>query len=420
MPSVSSRRISARVFATVATAAALIMPNTFDATARADNAVRPSGQKITVIGAGWGHGRGMSQYGASAAAKKGLTYDKILAFYYSGTTLGALKDSTMRVWITADSDAAVQVRPVSGQTVADSAGHSVTLPTGPSYAQWRISRSGPNRVLAYRNAVGAWLPYQAKNLIPTRVWYVSNPSTGTVKLAMPGGSTRVYSGKLALRFKGARAITVNYVSMETYLRTVVPAEMPAEWAPEALKAQAVAARTYAAKERASRPSGAIYDICDSSSCQVYKDNGGRFATTDRAIAATANTVVLYKDGLALTQFTNSNGGWAAGDPDLAYLTAKKDPYDPVKTWTKTLTAADFQKAYPAIGTFVSVQVATRQGVGPYAGAGRAATVKITGSAGSVTVSGRSFKSKFGLKETLFSFSSAAVNATKKQETVTRR
>ncbi len=62
-------------------------------------------QKVVVNGAGWGHGKGMSQYGASGAAKKGLTYDKILGFYYTGTTLGALKNTTMRVWITADSDA---------------------------------------------------------------------------------------------------------------------------------------------------------------------------------------------------------------------------------------------------------------------------------------------------------------------------
>ncbi len=170
---------------------------------------------------------------------------------------------------------------------------------------------------------------------------------------------------------------------------------------------------YAAKERADTPSGSAYDICDTSVCQVYKDNSGRVTNTDKAITATAGKVVLYKGQLALTQFSSSNGGWSASGSGLAYLAAKKDPYDPVKTWTKTITGASFEKAYPKIGTFSSVQITARQDVGPYSGAGRVSSVKITGSAGSVTVSGGSFKSKFGLKETLFSFTSNTVNTTKK-------
>lgn len=413
MPSVRSRRLSVRALTTVALSAAVIVPTVFDTPARADDAVRPADQKVVVNGAGWGHGKGMSQYGASGAAKKGLTYDKILGFYYTGTTLGTLKNTTMRVWITADSDATLDVRPVAGQIVKDSAGHKLTLPTGTKYTRWRISRVKSTRVLSYRDASGKYHTYATTALTATRVWYISNPKTGTVKLAMPNGSTRTYSGSFGLRFKGSGAISVNYVRMETYLRSVVPSEMPASWSTEALKAQSVAARTYAAKERADTPSGSAYDICDTSACQVYKDNSGRVTNTDKAITATAGKVVLYKGQLALTQFSSSNGGWSASGSGLAYLAAKKDPYDPVKTWTKTITGASFEKAYPKIGTFVSVQITARQDVGPYDGAGRVSSVKITGSAGSVTVSGGSFKSKFGLKETLFSFTSNTVNTTKK-------
>lgn len=408
MPSVRIQRRIGRALATLAGAGALLA-TTVVVPAVADNALYPSDQKVSVNGAGWGHGKGMSQYGANQAAKRGLTYDKILAFYYTDTSLGSLPHSnTMRVWITADTDSGLHFRPVSGQIVKDSSGKKLTLPTGSKYTKWRISRSGAKRVLYYRNGSGKYVKLTNK-LAPSRVWWVSNPKTGTVKLAMPNGSTHTYSGSVASRFTGGKAVSVNYVAMETYLRSVVPAEMPSSWSTEALKAQAVAARTYAAKERAAKPAGHIYDICDTSACQVYKSNGSRYASTDAAIKATANKVVLYRGSLALTQFSSSNGGWSAAFTGLPYLSAKKDPYDPVRTWTKTISADTLKKAYPSIGNFSSIQITGRTGVGPYAGQGRVTAVKITGTSGSVTVSGGSFKSKFGLKETLFAFSANQLN-----------
>lgn len=402
MPSESRQRLGLRIVASLTSVGALVLGAAIPAAA--DDVVTPPDQQVVINGAGWGHGKGMSQYGAYGAAKAGLTYDQIVAFYYTDTTLGDLPDgNTMRVWITADSDSALHFRPVSGQIVTDSAGKKVTLPTSSKYTKWRVSRKGSQRVLYYRNTSGKYVKYSNK-LSPTRTWYVSNPNTGTVKLAMPDGSTRSYPGKLALRFKSGKAITVNYLSMETYLRSVVPAEMPASWASEALKAQSVAARTYAAKERSAKPKGYVYDICDTSACQVYKDVSYRYPTTDAAIAATANKVVLYQGNLALTQFSSSNGGWAAGYAGVPYLAAKQDPYDPVRAWSVTLSAAAIQKAYPTIGTFTSIQVTERADVGPYDGKGRVSKVVITGASGSVTVSGGSFKSKFGLKETLFSLS----------------
>jgi SpoIID/LytB domain protein len=381
--------------------------------AHADAAVSPKSSAITIVGAGWGHGKGMSQYGAYGAATKGLDYDEIIDFYYPGTTLDSLaKGNTIRVWITADSDNGLHFRPASGQKVADSAGTSLTLPVSSKYTKWRISRSGKNRVLYYRNTAGKYVKYTTK-LTPTRVWYVQNSKTGTVKLAMPNGDTRTYRGKLGLRLSGSSAKTVNYVSMESYLRGVVPAEMPASWAAEAVKAQAVAARTYAAKLRSTVSSGALYDLCDTSACQVYKGVAAEYAASDKAITATANKVVEYKGKLALTMFSSSNGGWSAsGGSDYPYLKAKKDPYDGVKrdqTWSVSLSSAKIQKAYSSIGTLKSVQITDRDGDGTYGG--RVETVKISGSKGSVTVTGGSFKSKFGLRERLFKVIGGADPAT---------
>ena len=371
--------------------------------AHADAAVSPKSSAITIVGAGWGHGKGMSQYGAYGAATKGLNYAEIIDFYYTGTKLDSLPDgNVIRVWITADNDKSLAVRPVAGQKVVDSAGHSVTLPTGTKYNKWRLSRSGSKRVLAYRDTKGKYTTYKTK-LQQGRVWYIQNSKTGTVKLAMPNGDTKTYRGKLALRFSGSGARTVNYVSMETYLRGVVPAEMPATWSSEAVKAQAVAARTYAAKLRSVVSSGSIYDLCDTSACQVYRGVAVEHPASDKAISGTANKVVEYKDKLALTMFSSSNGGWSAsGGADYPYLKAKKDPYDGVKrdqTWSVTLSSSRIQKAYSSIGSLKSVQITDRDGDGTYGG--RVDKVKITGSKGSVTVTGGSFKSKFGLKERLF-------------------
>lgn len=382
--------------------------------ASADDALTPVDGKVIITGHGWGHGRGMSQYGAYGAAKQGLTADAILAFYYTGTTLGTLTNSTMRVWISGDTDGKLHFRPASGLVVSDSAGKTVKLPTSKKYTKWRISRSGSKRVLYYRNTKGTYVKY--KNALgATRAWSVKNTKTGTVKLAMPDGSTRTYPGTLALNFSGSKAVTVNYVKLETYLRSVVPAEMPASWGSaanrgfEAVKAQSVAARTYAVRVRASKPSGSAYDICDSSSCQVYKPLGYRHSISDAAISATAGKVVLTAGQPALTEFTSSNGGWSASNPQLSYLASHADPYEafsgnPYATWTKTLTTAQLQGAYPAIGTFAAIQVSGRTGVGPYDGLGRVTTITVTGNKGSVNVTGASFKSKFSLKETLFALS----------------
>jgi SpoIID/LytB domain protein len=371
--------------------------------AHADAAVAPKSSQITIVGAGWGHGKGMSQYGAYGAASKGLSYAEIIDFYYPGTTLDELESGNrLKVWISADTDNILHFRPVDGLRVTDSAGKTVKLPTAAKYRKWRITKSSGKRVLQYLTSTGKYAKYSNK-LNGKRLWYVDNPDTGTVKLAMPNGDTRTYRQKLALRFGSSGSRTVNYITMESYLRGVVAAEMPASWSAEAVKAQAVAARTYAAKLRSTASSSALYDLCDTSACQVYKGVAAEADGSDSAISATANKVVEYKGKLALTMFSSSNGGWSAsGGADYPYLKAQKDPYDGVKrdqSWSVTLSSAKVQKAYASIGTLKSVQVTQRDGDGTYGG--RVDAVKLVGTKGSVTVSGGSFKSTFGLKERLF-------------------
>src|SRR3954453_10261991 len=108
--------------------------------ARADSAVASTSSSFIVRGSGFGHGHGMSQYGAYGAARKGLTWKQILAFYYPKTDLTPMPTGTrIKVWLTADHDDDLRVKPAAGLTVSDTSGHRYVLPTGSAYSAWRIS-----------------------------------------------------------------------------------------------------------------------------------------------------------------------------------------------------------------------------------------------------------------------------------------
>ncbi len=311
------------------TSAAVLAPP-----ASADSAVSSKSGSFTIKGAGFGHGWGMSQYGAYGAARKGLTWKKILAFYYPGTTLGKMASgTTIKVWITADNDGSLKVVPASGLKVTDGSGHTFTVPTGSRYKYWRISRSGSGYRLAYQKANGDYTTVRTG--LSSTTWAFHN-SAKIIKVKMPSGSVREYRGSLQLIKRGSSGRTVNKVSLEDYVKAVVPAEMPTSWAANAVRTQAVAARSYAVRLR-DYTNYAGYDLCDTTSCQVYpgyavtssgrrtvhETKGGNAATK-----ATASTIVKYKGKVALTQFASSNGGHTA-QGDYAYLKPKADPYDGV-------------------------------------------------------------------------------------------
>ncbi|MBP8919174.1 MAG: SpoIID/LytB domain-containing protein [Micropruina sp.] len=396
------RPLSLQFLRPLATGVALtaLLASSLGTPAQADPAVTPVNDTLVVTGAGWGHGIGMSQYGARGAAEAGLKHEKILAFYYPGTKIAKLASGTkIRVWISADNDNAMTVLPAKGLAITDSAGTKYTLPTGSRYTQWRLKRSGSKRVLQYRNTAGTWVARSVK-LNPKRVWTVENKTRGYVTLRMPNGQNRNYRQQLKFRFYQSGARTVNSVTMENYLRGVVPREMPTSWAAEGVQAQAVAARSYAARMKLT-PRTSIYDLCDTAACQVYGGMADETGGGNAAVAATSGQILKYGSAIALTMYSSSNGGHSASG-GTAYLKAKADPYDGRtrnQKWSKWLSAAKIQAAYPSIGTLRSVQVKARDGKGPWGG--RADQVTIKGSKATVTVSGGSFKSKFGLKERLF-------------------
>ena len=366
--------------------------------AHADPSVSARSASFTIRGAGWGHGWGMSQYGAYGAAREGLSWKQILAFYYRGTRLEKLPSGTkIKVWITADSDNSLRVLPASGLAISDTAGHHYTVPTGAKYRSWRISRSGAGYRLSYRTSSGGYMTKSTG--LTSGSWSVSTRSK-IVKVVLPNGSVRPYRGTVALIKRGSGGRTVNNVLLEDYVKGVVPAEMPTSWAAHAVRAQAVAARSYGVRLQ-KFAGNAGYDICDTTACQVYRGMAQETSGGNAAVRATSGIIVTYRGAVALTQFASSNGGHSARG-DYPYLVAQRDPYDGViksQAWTRTLSASSISRAWPSVGTVKRLQITSRDGAGAWGG--RVKTIKIIGTLRTATVSGITFQHMFGLRSSLY-------------------
>ncbi len=355
----------------------------------------PGDGTIRITGHGYGHGRGMSQYGALGAARKGLTHQRILAHYYPGTRLSTL-GGTIRVRITADTDNDVRVVPASGLRVREvRSGASYVLPTKARATTWRLRTVGGATRLDYYD--GSWHTYQPGGRTLSGDAEFHRSGTLTLRVA---GTTRVYRG--AMRFSGSD--TVNVVDVDDYVKGVVPREMPASWNAAAVRAQAVAARTYASWERTANASR-YYQTCDTTSCQVYGGVSSEHPASNAAVDATRHQVLTYGGKPAFTQFGSSNGGWMVAG-SMPYLAAKADPYDghsgnPVHTWSTTVSRAAVQRAWPALGTLRGVVVTRRDGHGDWYG--RVEQMTLDGSKKNLVVSGSDFRSRLGLRSHWFRF-----------------
>jgi stage II sporulation protein D len=357
----------------------------------------PVTDRVTLHGHGYGHGHGLSQYGAEGAARAGHDYREILARYYPGTRLGRARGG-IRVLVTADTTADVTVSRATGLRLRDlTRGRSWVLPARRRIDRWRILPDG--RVQAHRPR--GW-----------RRWDVPGPRTrlpgdgefsapGPLTLWVPGGggdARRQYRGRL----RATHGDTVNVVSLDGYLRGVVPAEMPASWSLEALKAQAVAARTYAARDRAANRTR-HYQTCDTTSCQVYGGVGAEEPRTNRAVRRTARRILRHRGRPAFTQFSASSGGWtsAGGYP---YLPARRDPWDDwsgngVHTWRTSVDVSRLERRYRSLGRLLAIKVTRRDGNGDWNG--RVLGLLLDGSRDDVRISGDDFRWAFGLRSTWF-------------------
>jgi SpoIID/LytB domain protein len=407
---------------------ATILPTS---SARADNGLLPNA--IVINGRGYGHGRGMSQYGAYGWATNGSTWTEILNFYYggaTGNTIGSLAEpgQIMTTYLSAMNDKSTSV-------VAD-ASNAVFLQDPTPGRLWTSLVAIETSQRVYR----VWGSMERKCAITTdpategftligdvatvasfTTTVGSDPAaaaTAVIGLCEPRTTTknkiRYYRGEIrAVNNSSGANRTINATSIESYLRGVVPRESPASWGNaagglgmNALRAQAVAARSYSATEY--RYAG-LARTCDSQDCQVYGGSALRESVngeiielehplTDQAIAETAGVVIMQPNGKpARTEFTSSNGGRTAGGTfptqvDLGDLASDLD--NNLLVWTRIISAAQFMAKYPQIGTLTSV-VTTHDGLGGDWN-GYATSVAINGTASTVTVKGYDFKSIFDL------------------------
>jgi SpoIID/LytB domain protein len=357
---------------------------------------------VTFTTTGWGHGKGLSQYGARNRAEAGQSWKAIVRSYYPHTRLGSA-GGNIRIQITADTSRDVVVRARTGLKVRSlGARKTWRLPAevrGKKVVSWRIQPAGHRSKISYK----------------TRSWHTWRTAKGDAELtaggqpivlATPAGRA-TYRGALrsaSTNSAGTKRATVNVLPLDSYLRGVVPQEVPASWPAAAVRAQAVAARTYAAFERRAHRRSA-YDLCDTSSCQVYDGYDAEHPLADAAVRATARKVVTYGGKPAFAQFTASNGGWSV-DGGYPYLRAREDPFDrgsagdPTST---TFSAAAITRNWSDLGDLVSIEVTQRDGHGPYGG--RATEVTVTGTSSTVTATGAQLKTWLGLRETLFRITS---------------
>lgn len=367
---------------------------------------------VTFFGRGWGHGVGMSQYGARGRALAGQDAAAILAHYYAGTTLGSR-------------DPASQVRVLLLNRFAASAGAPLTIvgrggswaienlgsfPVDARLTAWPSAAGSTTWTLRVVSSGGSVLRSQAVS----RGFVVRPAAAATVlQLVSKPSSYDTYRGALRVRLS-TTAIVVNELGLDAYLRGVVPIEMPPSWPTEALRAQAIAARSYAAYRL--HPGSGTFDLYDDTRSQVYRGVEAEAAATNAAIAATGGVVVKSGSAIANTMFHSTGGGatennenvfvsptgaivaspvsYLRGSPDRAPDGTSYDAGAPLATWrTATYTTADLSAIFARdartnSGTLARIDL-SRRGV-----SGRLISVTLTGSAGSKTVSGGVFRAVF--------------------------
>jgi stage II sporulation protein D len=325
---------------------------------------------FVVDGRGWGHGVGMSQWGAQGRALGGASHAQILDFYYPGTSLVTKGRGSVRVLLTS-----------GRRTVALSSDAQFTLgnKTLAAHTIYKVDVSADGQV----RIVGL-----GKFGNPA----TASPTTAFLRL---GGSP--YRGSFRIRVVGGKLAVVNVVSMQGYLRGVVPREMPAWFELEALKAQADAARSYAL--RAHRATW--FDLYADTRDQVYGGAcaGCEDARANAAVGATNGEAVMYGGSVAQTFFSSSNGGYKAASVDVwggnvPYLQSGPDnadltPGNPNRYWKHVYTRRRLGRAL-GIGRPSDASVARD-------GSDRAKTVTFATGSGMRSLGGSTVQSSLGLK-----------------------
>ena len=350
---------------------------------------------FVIKGRGWGHGIGLSQYGAFGLAQNGRTYSEILAHYYKGTTQ-VNRSATIRVLLIAG-NGSLQL----GSDANFNGGGGAF-----SAGTWVVSAGAAGKIKLVK---GPTTRTVADNTTFTR---------GTASLEI-GGSK--YRGSITIRRSGSTVWALNTLGLNDYVKGVVPREMPSSWHAEALKAQAVAARSYALAAGGHCSWFSTSVMCRDTRDQVYGGQSGEAATSNAAVDATAGKVLASGGAVATTFFFSTSGGRTAakhhewGGSAISYLTSVNDPFDnisPHHVWGPMDSEGDCpptpgrdcvwtgSHAKSLLGSrapngLTDLTVAARNG------SLRVANVTATGASGTTSISGATMRSVLGLRSTWF-------------------
>lgn len=285
---------------------------------------------------------------------------------------------------------------------------TITPAEGKATAQTESSKTialAANTAAAIRWQAGAFLVGREK----LRGDVLTIRPSGAGELALDG---RRYRGALELRHKGGGLTAVNIVPVDDYLRSVVPEEMPVDWPAEAIKAQSVAARSFALASRG-RHASEGYDLCTTTHCQLYTGTAAEKSASNAAIKATRGEVLTYGGKPIEALFHTDSGGMTENSEDVwgshvPYLRAAKDTPAKTMPWTKTISRADLERKLAAkghdIGKVRSIALsplAIGRAAKDRTASGRVKTMTVKGTKGTATLSGTTWRSLLGLKSTLF-------------------
>jgi stage II sporulation protein D len=329
---------------------------------------------FVVTGRGWGHGVGMSQWGAYALAQSGWNYGQILGYYYPGTSLVTMPSRRVSVLL-ADNRLSVRI----GSTASFKVGTKTHAAGSPL-----VRPTSTGRILVEGFAAS----------FPSPLTF--SPSSPSAPLRLNGGP---YRGVLSVFWRSGRLRIVNRLPLENYVKGVVPRESPSSWPFNALAAQADAARSYALATGGHCGPGLF---CADTRDQVYGGVAAETPSTNAAVDATRGQVVSYGGAPAQTFFHSSSGGRTASSADVwggsvPYLQSRQDydlvPENPNRYWKKLYSASQMATR---LGTRLpSDMTVTRNS------SGRARSVSISTAAGSTSLPGSTVQSRLGLKSTRF-------------------
>jgi len=397
----------------------IVSPLRADAGATVESYATPASHIFHLDGLGYGHGIGMSQFGAEGMGRLGKTYQQILKFYYPGTNFAHTSAGRqIRVSISGLMRSTPQG---TGVVVLDRAG--LQLRHGGSRINLP-SRVGGKGVVAYRtvrnsSGIAVWAATESKAVkvkggLSGSVRWQTAASIGKSRMSVlsAAGYRRTYRGFLDVKLGSSSVTAVNTLRLEDYLRSVVSSEVPSSWTSAALRAQAVAARSYALVAQVNaRAAHRSYDICDTTSCQVYSPMSAESGPEVAAVRHTSGVYLRNSGQPVFAMFSSANGGYtvSGGRP---YLIAQPDPYDGVvsgsanwgHSWSTSISASRIQSSWPQIGKLQKLKVLGRDGNGQWGG--RVMSVALVGSRSTVSVSADTFRWAMGLKSTWWTVTNA--------------